>query len=270
MQLEMIATKTLDDASHPLQDHRWRFDIPAGDLATDHRDLIPTRLDTGTDLGSYGAIDVSLDKGTKLASRSVTCPETGAVLARVHSRTGTFSGSFDFKPGAGLPTHVAPTSFSGTISKTYQTDRTCTRGGGGGGCPVGKSLLAFSSGGGRGYLDAGKTLEHAFVSFSSGDYDMATGVTTLHAMLAVVPATAVAISPNTAVVHSKPFGPWASGTVSFTLKEAHVAKLSKTCTRTRYDATSENGTIVAHFATGDFDYTTPFQSGVSVTITKRI
>lgn len=267
LDLTMSATTTLDSGSHPLEGHTWRFDLPLDDLTTDHADLAPTRLDTGTDLGSYGAIDVSLQKDTKLVSRSVTCPATGAALARVRSRTGTFSGLFDFKPGAGFPTDVAPISFRGTISKTTQTYKTCRSGGGGGGCPVGKTFLAFTR---RGEIYADKTPERSTISFYAGESDGTTHLTTSHEMIATVPITALAISPEAAVVHSKPFGAWASGSLTITLAVKHVANLSKTCIRMRYEATSQTGAITVHFATGDVDYATPFKRGVTVTITKRI
>ena len=253
LDFEMRATKRLQQGSHPEQIHEWQnLSLPGADLVTDHADLMPTRLDTGTDLGSYGAIDVTLGKGTTLVSRVRTCAATGAVIDRIHSRTGTFSGSFDFKPGTGLPADVAPVSIKGTISKEYATGRTCPVGDGAPACPS-KSIDGYSAAGQENVYatktPAGTTLSFGWVSQTS-----AAGFQVRRWLLGEVPSTAVAITSKAAVIHSRPFGDWASGRLSFSLKERRQVKISDTCIRTAYDATSETGTITAHLASGDIAF----------------
>jgi hypothetical protein len=266
----MRARRTLGSASHPIQTHDWRIDLPASDLKVDHADLMPARLDTGTDLGRFGAIDVSLQDGTTLESKSDTCAATGDVLDRIHWRTGTFSGSFDLKPGKGLPTDVAATSFEATISKIYDTANACPVGGGGG-CPVGSSIAAFQAGDDRmGTLFAADEPTNASIGFDDVSYTADRSILKTHSMIAVVPPGAVVVRGDSAVVHSKPFGVWASGSVRLTLGQAHVVKVSPTCTRTHYDITAQTGGITVHFATGDYGLSTPFPHGISVTVVSRI
>ncbi|MDP9185332.1 MAG: hypothetical protein M3O29_06675, partial [Actinomycetota bacterium] len=47
----MVARRTPQGESAPLEVHDWHFRLATRDLTVDHADLMPTRLNTGTDLG---------------------------------------------------------------------------------------------------------------------------------------------------------------------------------------------------------------------------
>jgi hypothetical protein len=234
---------------------------------TGHADLMPTTLDTGTDLGHFGAIDVSLQAGTTLRSRAETCPKTSAILARIRSRTGSFAGTFDFKPGPGMPTDVAVPSFAGTIEKITETDNTCSQGATSR-CPVGSDVAAFRADKQVGTLYADDTPRGSSESFDAG-HMFARGSRD-DSIVANVPRGAVVVSGDIAVVHSKPLGSWADGTIRLTLGAAHVHHISATCTRTSYTVAAQSGGITVHFATGDMSYDTPFALGIGVTVVTRI
>src|SRR5205814_3111601 len=89
-------TRTTTSASLT-QTHTYSFSIPASDVTIDS-DLLPTKVNTGTDLDKFGTINMTLRNPGSLAKRTFRCPKphSDIVVGRSATRTGTLKGTFNF------------------------------------------------------------------------------------------------------------------------------------------------------------------------------
>ena len=100
--------------------------MPNADVIAGSR-LLTFAIHTGTDLGSFGAIDMTFvpEHG---GTHRYRCPKTGKVQALDHRVQGFLSGTMSFFPGTtGLPTSIHATHPHGMLERTIETGVRCPR-----------------------------------------------------------------------------------------------------------------------------------------------
>ena len=119
-----IAAGTGRDSTDGFQEYEWIKQVPNADVIAGSR-LLTFAIHTGTDLGSFGAIDmtfVPVHGGT----HRYRCPKTGKVLALDHHVQGFLSGTMSFFPGTtGLPTAIHATHPHGMLDRTVESGARC-------------------------------------------------------------------------------------------------------------------------------------------------
>lgn len=233
----------------------------------DATDLLPTTVNTGTDMSIYGKIAGKLANASALSKSTYKCKKTGDLLSTTWRRSGTFTGSFVFKPQlSGLPAKVTASSIAMSISKTTSTGKGCP---GGGGCFPGRSLSGslIDPGGNYAFFNANATSTNAYLSLYFQEYDATNGVTKFHTIWGVVPTAAVSISPTSATLNGNALAPFASGKLHLLL--SNPVSNGTTCINTGYTVAWDSGTITGMFVNGDELYTDPF-TGLSGHIIKKV
>jgi hypothetical protein len=228
------------------QTHSYSFSIPETDVTIDPNDLVPTKIDTGTDLGKFGNITMTLRNASPLSTKKFRCPN-GTLTDTISKRTGKLKGTFHFVANDNYFKTINKSALPATVTKDVNTGKSC--GGGGGGCSTGYGFSAFDSNPGGLSLFASKPLKdgHANIFMSRSVQDAPASIG--HSIFGTVPASSFAISSTSAVaIKGGALAPMAKNTIHFSKKSS-----STTGTHCKTTTTQEkfaSGNILAKFDSG--------------------
>ena len=260
------ATRTATTGNRPWERHEWRwFDLPASDLSVDATDLLPTTLQTGTDMKIYGRFDGELTDASALSKKVSRCRATGDVQSRTWRRAGTLSGSFVFRPHVdGMPTKIGATALHASIMKSTYTGASCPMG-----CSPGKvfSGSLTDASGNAANVGARRSRTDAYIYLGYSVYDATNDVYTYHSVFGAVPLSAVTITSTAVTIKGGALAPFASGSLAFALSDPQSSGTK--CVTTTYAVAYTSGTIRAFFVNGTEVFTAPFNS-LSASATRKV
>jgi hypothetical protein len=111
---------------YQLQLYDWTKQVPKGHVVISH-DLSRASIDTGTELASFGSIDMTFTRGQHKMHRFV-CARTHRLIAVTRGARGVFDGTMTFTPNAdGLPTTITATHVRAQLERYVTTGHGCPR-----------------------------------------------------------------------------------------------------------------------------------------------
>ena len=118
-----IAAATSFDGSDGYEQYEWIKEVPSSDLTVGSR-LLALGIHTGTDLGTFGSIDMTFT-ATHRGNHRYHCGN-GSLLEVDHVAQGSFSGTMSFHTGVpGLPATLHATQPHGQVLRVVQTGARC-------------------------------------------------------------------------------------------------------------------------------------------------
>jgi len=115
-----IGAYSYHQTSGTLQRHDWFFSLPPSAVHLGPR-LLHAHVDTGTTMGSFGKVDLTLHSFRRLHMHRSRCPKTHAVL---------FTGSLSFTPNEGTLPSLSASRLRGGADRFVQTHARCPQAGG--------------------------------------------------------------------------------------------------------------------------------------------
>jgi hypothetical protein len=250
---------TSSQSSAGFQDYEWLKEVPSNDVTIEN-DLLSFAIDTGADLGSYGAIDMAFSP-THSARHRFVCQKTGKLLGTVRRAQGNLSGTLSFTPGSiGLTSSVRVTHPHVRIDRIAVTGERCP------GqeevphehyCPTGASFEVRDSDGASlyveprfGFIEAstatvvdGWTLYRSMASFPNFDPWGSSG------------DNPVTITGTTLRIDGDVAGDLLGGTVVFARSGPSVTRSGARCQRTTAPFVWREGTLEVRFDSGSYGFT---------------
>ena len=242
--LDVRLTRRATTGNKPTQRYRYNFSI-SGSIHIDGSDLLPTSVDTGTKMSSFGKVDMSLTNPGTLSWRQTKCP-SGTVTGSISARTGTLSGAFRLNADSNYFHTIKRTSIPVTVAKVYSNGKGC---GGGGGCKAG---FSFYFGGLQASRPLGTTgmarIGLSYAQFFSEESDYPQVV--FHRISGHVPISAFHISRTSGVtIAAGALEPFAMGTIQFK-KTGSTTSTHNGCKTTTSDEKYVSGSTTAKFDSG--------------------
>ena len=216
--------------------------------------LRSAHVDTGSAMGSFGRIDLSLGALEPVHTDSFRCPDTHEVLFRESVRRGTLTGSFDFTPNEGsLPDLRVMTMHAFAVRET-DTGRTRP-----------DSYPASHPCRGPRTLEVTDATQGAFLSGSLGSYGFSglsvdriehvTPATIYHSIgTYLASAGVITVTSSGVSVDASALSPLLSGTLSLTAG-ATTMRAGAHCVLLKTAEDWSSGTLTANFDSGSVDFT---------------
>jgi hypothetical protein len=254
--INLVARQTATSGKHPVEQLSWQFvdGLAAGDLQW-APDLSTASIQTGTDMGTYGAIDLALDTPSSATTETLTCRTNGKIWGKLTQRIGTLTGSFDFTPGApGLPATISLTSVPVEVDKVLANGYACPpprapR------CRVGTYFDATRQYSGDALsIHAARSGTTASLYLDRGGYDVANQVGLDALVEGKVPPSTVVVKKRGVTIDASGLGAFADGVLRLTTKRSYTGSAGH-CRYLTVEQRRTSGTITVHFATGDTPYT---------------
>jgi hypothetical protein len=141
--LNITFTRKATTGNRPSQTHSYSFDLSGNAVQIDGRDLLPTTINTGTQMGKFGKVAMHLGSPSALTTQQIKC-SNGTVTGSISSRTGILSGNLTLFANDGYFHRIHKTDIAVSVTKFFSNGKSCP-GGGGGGCATGFSFFASQS-----------------------------------------------------------------------------------------------------------------------------
>jgi hypothetical protein len=245
--LNITFTRKASTGNRPVQVHSYSFDLSGGAVRIDGSDLLPTSIDTGTQMGKFGRVAMHLRNPGGLTTQQIKC-SNGTVTGSIRSRTGVLSGNLTLFANDGYFHRIHKTDIGVTVTKLFSNGKSCP-GGGGGGCATGFSFFAGQSSkpltllATRPLGGAGR----AHLSLSYGRTDGPARIS--HTISATVSRAAFTVGGAGGVtIAGGSLSPFATGTIHFTKKSG--SSTGTTCRTTRFQERYASGSVTAKFDSG--------------------
>jgi hypothetical protein len=247
--LNITFTRRASTGNHPVQVHSYSFDVSGGAVRIDGAALLPTSIDTGTQMGKFGKVAMHLRKPSALTTKQIKC-SNGTVTGSIRTRTGVLSGNLTLFANDGYFHRIHKTDIGVTVTKLFSNGKSCP-GGGGGGCPTGLSffagqtskpltLLATRPLGGAG---------RAHLSLSYGKTDGPARIT--HTISATVSLAAFTVGGAGGVtIAGGSLAPFATGTIHFAKQGTGTRGGTATCRKVTFKEKHSGGSVTAKFDSG--------------------
>jgi hypothetical protein len=242
--LNVALARTAPTGNHPTQRHAYSFSLSSGAIQIDGSDLLPTSINTGTQMGAFGKVDMDLKNPGSLSTRKIKCPN-GTVVGSISTRNGTWSGNFTLNAHDSFFGTIHKTAIPVTVTKFFSNGKTCG-GGGGGSCFTGFFFSASQTSKPLS-LSANRPLGstgRASITLSYGEFVSPASIS--HSISGSVSLSAFHISSTAAVtIAAGSLAPFASGTIHFTKKSSSTngTKCKTTTSQEQY----ASGSVTAKF-----------------------
>ena len=235
------------------EEYEWFKELPASDVVVG-KSAGRFEIHTGTDLGSFGGIDMTFD-ATHVGTHTSHCTSSHKVVA-IHRRAqGAFSGSLSFVPGGvGFPGVIRATHPHASVERFVETGARCPR------------RFAFSCPRSRQFSvkgpDGGTLYLNPKYGFSIAQTDtMVDGVTVLRSIV-IFPSfggpgsrnDAVTLTRASLTIDGDTLGGIFSGTVVFDRSSPAVVH-EGFCKRVNTPFLWSSGSLDVAFASGTYSFT---------------
>ena len=255
-QLFVTFTKRATTGNHPTQTHQFSFNLSADSIQVDGTDLVPTSINTGTQMGKFGKVDMDLKNPGTMSSRQLKCTD-GTVLGSVKSRPGTWTGNFTFnandeptsRPAAAAIGQIHKTTLPVRVTKVSTNGKSCT-GGPPRVCSTGLDFSAdqFSK---PLAVDASRPLSGGTTNMTLRYFETDDPASIEHSISGTgLPNSSFQISGTQAVtINAGALAPFASGTIHFT-KTGSGSNTIENCKTTFFQEEYDSGSVTAKFDSG--------------------
>jgi len=116
--LNITFTRRASTGNHPVQVHSYSFDVSGGAVRIDGAALLPTSIDTGTQMGKFGKVAMHLRKPSALTTKQIKC-SNGTVTGSIRTRTGVLSGNLTLFANDGYFHRIHKTDIGVTVTKLF-------------------------------------------------------------------------------------------------------------------------------------------------------
>jgi len=243
--LSISLVRTAPTGNHPTQRHAYSFSLSSGAIQIDGSDLMPTSINTGTQMGAFGKVDMDLKNPGSLSSRKNKCPN-GTVLGSTTTRNGTWSGNFTLDANDSFFGTIHKTAIPVTVTKIFSNGKTCG-GGGGSHCFTGFSFNASQSSKPISLFANRPLGSTGRASITLSYSELVSPALISHSISGSVPRSAFHVSSAAAVtIAAGSLSPFATGTIHFT-------KTGSSTTGTKCKTTTFQEKYASGSATAKFD-----------------
>jgi hypothetical protein len=245
-----VAAATGHDTGYAFQEYEWIKEIPASDATIGSR-LLTFAIHTGTDMGAFGAIDMTFTP-KHAANHRFHCPQTGKLLGTDRRVQGSFSGTLSFFPGEpGLPAAIHATAPHAILDRLSATGARCPRGHFYG-CRKGRTFVVRTPDGGVMYADPAYGLVEV-------DTEKEVDGFSIYGITAAFPEGGPGDNPITLrradlTIDESATGDLLDGTVVFDRSGPNVIKSGR-CRRVTVPFVWHSGSLDALFDTGTVSFT---------------
>jgi hypothetical protein len=251
--INIVLTRVASSGNEPTQTHSYDFFLDSDTIQVAST-LLPSSVDTGTQLGSFGKVVMSLKNASSLHTEKSRCPDPNSdiVLSTTKTRNGNLVGNLTLNAHDTYFETVHLSSLPVTVTKVTPTGNFCPGGGGGGTvCPTGYDLFANQPAAPIS-MTAAKSLKgtgDATITLTSsetvhfGDHVM----NIFHEITGSVPRSAFQIGTAGVVVNAGSLAPFASGKISFTNGQAGAPTGSEHCKQQSTPETYDTGSVTADY-----------------------
>jgi hypothetical protein len=128
-QLEFVTGRQVVNTgkAFAIQAYAWDATLPSSDIHFG-KNLRSISIHTGTDLGSYGSVDLRMTSATHRSQHTVICHKTGKKLATSSQARPAFTGAIDFRAGVPfLPPSIQESDARGSAFSVTRTGNHCPR-----------------------------------------------------------------------------------------------------------------------------------------------
>jgi hypothetical protein len=247
--LNITFTRKASTGNRPVQVHSYSFDLSGSSVRIDGSDLLPTSIDTGTQMGKFGKVAMHVRSPTALRTQQIKC-SNGMVTGSLRSRTGVLSGNLTLFANDGYFHRIHKTDIGVTVTKLFSNGKSCP-GGGGGGCPTGLSFFAGQSSKPLTLL-ATRPLGGAGRAHISLSYSRTDGPARIsHTISATVSLAAFTVGGAGGVtIAGGSLAPFATGTVHFAKQGTGTRGGTATCRKVTFKEKHSGGSVTAKFDSG--------------------